>query len=62
MFIRSLFATAVLGSLLVGTAVNAQTATAHGMIGEPVSFIVESPTQPGGPTLVTWLIGDDITE
>ncbi|WP_044006614.1 hypothetical protein [Jannaschia sp. CCS1] len=62
MFIRSILTIAVLASFVFGAAANAQTATAHGMIGEPVSFTVETPDQANGPAVLIWLTGDDAAD
>lgn len=61
MLIRSILTIAVLGSFVFGAAAQAQTITANGMIGDPVSFIVEAPTEAGGPAIVIWLAGGDDT-
>lgn len=60
MLIRSILTVAVLASFVFGAAAQAQTATAHGMIGDPVSFTVE-PASTNGPAVVVWLTGGDGT-
>jgi hypothetical protein len=57
MLIRSILTIAVLGSFVFGAAANAQTTTANGMIGDPVSFTIETSTN--GPAVVVWLTGAD---
>lgn len=61
MLIRSILTIAVLGSFVFGAAANAQTTTANGMIGDPISFTVEYPTQTAGPAILIWLVGGDDT-